>query len=99
MSEEDEEKERPTKKHFSFAQVSAAAEAAVPDTAQQKGRKRRRTLDGGDKEEGDKERPSKVRVTTAHSSSKRQRTAYKKERASRRLSGQLLEFCGTTSTG
>ncbi|KAK3385779.1 hypothetical protein B0H63DRAFT_187575 [Podospora didyma] len=60
--EDDEEKERPAKKHVSFAQkVSAAAQDAVPNTAQQEGRKRRRTLDVGDEEEEDKERPSKVR--------------------------------------
>ncbi|KAF2812791.1 uncharacterized protein BDZ99DRAFT_517107 [Mytilinidion resinicola] len=71
MSEEDEEeKERPAKKHVSFAQeVSAAAEDAVPNTARQKSRKRRRTLDVGDEEEGDKKRPSKVRVTTTRPSS------------------------------
>ncbi|KAH8902598.1 hypothetical protein BR93DRAFT_972654 [Coniochaeta sp. PMI_546] len=71
ISEEDEEeKVVSAKKHVSFAQeVSAAAEDAVPNTAQQKGRKRRRTLDVGDAEEEDKERPSKVRVTTARPSS------------------------------
>lgn len=78
-SEDDEEKERPTDKYIIFAQkVSAAAEDAVPDTAKQKGRKRPRTVDVGDNEEGDEDQPSKVRVTTARPSSKRQRTAYKK---------------------
>jgi hypothetical protein len=71
ISEEDEEeKEHPAKKHVSFAQeVSAAAEDAMLNAARQKGRKRRRTLDVGDKEERDKERPSKVRVTTTRPSS------------------------------
>ncbi|KAJ9129931.1 hypothetical protein NKR23_g12411 [Pleurostoma richardsiae] len=63
ISEEDEEKERSAKKHVSFAQeVSAAAKDAMPNTVQQKGRKRRRTLDVGDEEEEDKERPSKVQL-------------------------------------
>ncbi|MCJ1251338.1 hypothetical protein MMC30_008570 [Trapelia coarctata] len=68
--EDDEEKERPAKKHVSSAkevsaeEVSATAEDAVPNTLQQKGRKRQRALDVGDEEEGDKERPTKVRITT-----------------------------------
>jgi len=68
--EDEEEKERPAKKHVRFAQeVSAAAEDAVPNTVWQKGQKRRRTLDVGDEEEGDKKRPSKVQVTTTRPSS------------------------------
>lgn len=53
---------------------------AVPDTAQQKGWKQRRTPDVGDKKEGDKERPRKVRVTAARRSSKRQCAVYEGER-------------------
>ncbi|KAI3338905.1 hypothetical protein F4824DRAFT_498756 [Ustulina deusta] len=68
--EDDEEKERPAKKHVSSAkEVSAAAGDAVPNTPQQKSRKQRRTVDVGDGEEVEKERPSKVRVTTARPSS------------------------------
>ncbi|KXX76723.1 hypothetical protein MMYC01_209301 [Madurella mycetomatis] len=52
-----EEKECPAKRHVSFAQEVSAA---VSNTAQQKGWKRRRTLDIGDEEEREKERPSKV---------------------------------------
>ena len=70
ISEEDEEKECPAKKHVSFAQeVSAAAEDAMSNRAHQKGWKRRRILDVGDEEEREKEWPSKVRVTTARPSS------------------------------
>jgi hypothetical protein len=68
--EDKEEEERPAKKHFGFAQeVSAVADHAVPNTARQKGQKGRWTLEVGDEEEGDKERPNKVRVTTTHPNS------------------------------
>ncbi|KAF7872432.1 hypothetical protein EAF04_003353 [Stromatinia cepivora] len=68
--EDDEEKERPAKKHVSSAkEVSAGAGDAVLNTPQQKSRKRRRNVDMGDREEVAKERPSKVRVTTARPSS------------------------------
>lgn len=70
-SAQDEENGRLAKKHISSAQeVSATAEDAAPTTAQQKGQKRRRTLDVDDEQEGEgKERPSKVRVSTAPPSS------------------------------
>lgn len=70
-STQDEENGRLAKKHISSAQeVSATAEDAAPTTAQQKGQKRRRTLDVDDEQEGEgKERPSKVRVSTAPPSS------------------------------
>ncbi|KAF2969142.1 hypothetical protein GQX73_g4381 [Xylaria multiplex] len=56
--EDKEEKERPAKKHANPVQEApAAAEDTVPNTAQQKGRKRRRTLNVGD-EERDKKRPN-----------------------------------------
>ncbi|KAM3065430.1 hypothetical protein ACMFMG_011450 [Clarireedia jacksonii] len=68
--EEDKEKERPAKKHISSAkEVSASAGDAVLNTPQQKSRKRRRNVDMGNREEVAKERPSKVRVTTARPSS------------------------------
>ncbi|CAJ2508608.1 Uu.00g136340.m01.CDS01 [Anthostomella pinea] len=60
------EEDRPTKKHVSSAEkvtaqeVSATAEDIIPHTAQHKGRKRRRDLDGDDRPEGDEARPTKV---------------------------------------
>lgn len=70
-STQDEENGRLAKKHISSAQeVSATAEDAAPTTTQQKGQKRRRTHDVDDEQEGEgKERPSKVRVSTAPPSS------------------------------
>lgn len=66
ISEEDEEeKQHSGNKHVSFARgVPAAAEDAVPNVARQKGWKRPRTLDKGGEEDGDKELPRKVQVTT-----------------------------------
>ena len=61
--EEDKEKEYPAQEDASFSQEVPAAV-----TAQQKDRKRRRTLDVCDDEEVDKERPSKMRIITTRPS-------------------------------
>ncbi|KAL8725598.1 MAG: hypothetical protein Q9181_006352 [Wetmoreana brouardii] len=70
--EDDENIECPTKTRVSSAKRISAAEDTVPSTLQCNGRKRRLTLDVGDKKES-KERAAKIRITTTNPSSRRLR--------------------------
>lgn len=58
-----EEKERPTKTSVSSTKEVFAADNAVPSTSQDRGRKRPRSLDVSDEEEGNRGRSTKVRTS------------------------------------
>ncbi len=70
ISEEGDEVERPTKTRISSATKVSAGEDAVSKASHCNGRKRRRTVDVGERKEESTEPPAKVRITTTGLSSR-----------------------------